>query len=338
MTNSYKNASTSVRALLEGIVDYAGLFPPAKLDMEPAVQNYMEYLASDYAWMLGKFVCSRVRIEEALTAFKAKSNSNIVEFSMIGVYREERTDFLEQLKADAIFAQSIEDRTDGMYRIPSYEIKLPDSVTKKLPSWAIYELISEASQTILEKAPNLTSIYFETDLKSDWKNAIANVLDGIFRYRQVNSVADNELQCGFKLRCGGARPEDHPAIDLVETAVRYTKNASIPMKFTAGLHHPIRHYDETMKVKKHGFLNVFLASILHNIYNLNEENLKNLIAEEVSDNFHFSDHGLRWMSYQALTHQVQNARKDVVISFGSCSFLEPTEDLVALGLLSDAVV
>jgi hypothetical protein len=42
-----------VRALLEGLIDYAGLFPPAKLDMRPAVENYAAYLAGPDAWALG---------------------------------------------------------------------------------------------------------------------------------------------------------------------------------------------------------------------------------------------------------------------------------------------
>ena len=33
--------SASLRALLEGILDYAGLFPPAQLPLEPAFRNYL---------------------------------------------------------------------------------------------------------------------------------------------------------------------------------------------------------------------------------------------------------------------------------------------------------
>ena len=31
-----------VREFMVGIIDYAGLFPPAKLQMEPAVRNYAQ--------------------------------------------------------------------------------------------------------------------------------------------------------------------------------------------------------------------------------------------------------------------------------------------------------
>ncbi|MCH7549578.1 MAG: hypothetical protein IH969_08620, partial [Candidatus Krumholzibacteriota bacterium] len=52
------------RSLLEGIVDYAGLFPPAGLDMAATVANYERYLRDDYAWMLGRLVVTVARLDE----------------------------------------------------------------------------------------------------------------------------------------------------------------------------------------------------------------------------------------------------------------------------------
>src|SRR5688500_1293567 len=46
----------SLRALLDGLIDYAGLFPPATLDMQAAVARYARYRAGERAWMLGRFV------------------------------------------------------------------------------------------------------------------------------------------------------------------------------------------------------------------------------------------------------------------------------------------
>ena len=55
----------SLHALLEGLVDYAGLFPPAALSMEQAVRNYARYRESEHAWMLGRFVVTLDRVAEA---------------------------------------------------------------------------------------------------------------------------------------------------------------------------------------------------------------------------------------------------------------------------------
>src|SRR4051812_30736915 len=54
----------ALHALLEGSVDYAGLFPPAGLAMRAAVSGYAEYLDSQDAWMLGRFVVPIARLEE----------------------------------------------------------------------------------------------------------------------------------------------------------------------------------------------------------------------------------------------------------------------------------
>ena len=52
------------RALLAGLVDYAGLFPPAALDMEAAVAEYARRRRAPEAWMLGRFVAPAARLVE----------------------------------------------------------------------------------------------------------------------------------------------------------------------------------------------------------------------------------------------------------------------------------
>ncbi len=55
---------SSATALLAGVVDYAGLFPPAALDMRHAVAEYAAALAGADAWMLGRFVVPAGRLAE----------------------------------------------------------------------------------------------------------------------------------------------------------------------------------------------------------------------------------------------------------------------------------
>jgi hypothetical protein len=50
--------TNSARALLQGIVDYAGMFPPATLPLEEAAAIYARYRAGADAWMVGTFVVS----------------------------------------------------------------------------------------------------------------------------------------------------------------------------------------------------------------------------------------------------------------------------------------
>src|SRR3982751_2790989 len=58
------NVMQSVRLLLAGAIDYAGLFPPAGLPMSEAVLNYATYRSSNYNWMLGRFIVIAPRLDE----------------------------------------------------------------------------------------------------------------------------------------------------------------------------------------------------------------------------------------------------------------------------------
>jgi hypothetical protein len=59
----------SAKTLLSGLIDYAGLFPPAGLSMDEAVRNYMRYREGEHAWMLGKFVVPAARAHEVPADF-----------------------------------------------------------------------------------------------------------------------------------------------------------------------------------------------------------------------------------------------------------------------------
>ena len=59
----------SLRALLEHLIDYAGLFPPAALSMQDAVRNYARYREGEYAWALGPFIVPKERAAEVPREF-----------------------------------------------------------------------------------------------------------------------------------------------------------------------------------------------------------------------------------------------------------------------------
>jgi hypothetical protein len=55
---------SAVETLLAGLFDYAGLYPPASLDMQTAVRNYLRHSQSAHREALGRFVVSADRIGE----------------------------------------------------------------------------------------------------------------------------------------------------------------------------------------------------------------------------------------------------------------------------------
>ena len=107
----------------------------------------------------------------------------------------------------------------------------------------------------------------------------------------------------------------------------------VQMKFTAGLHHPIRHWDPALETHVHGFLNIFAAGVLAHVRKLDETRVLEIIEDEDADHFAFDAEGFRWQDVRATTQEISWARQMAVTSFGSCSFDEPRGDLVRLGWL-----
>ncbi len=123
-----------------------------------------------------------------------------------------------------------------------------------------------------------------------------------------------------------------PFPEQVARAIAAARDAGVPMKATAGLHHPVRHYNGGVQTKMHGFLNVFGAGVLAVTHGLSVEQIQNILEDEDPASFIFDESGFAWKNIHASNEQIARARQNVV-SFGSCSFDEPREDLQALGFL-----
>jgi hypothetical protein len=54
----------ALKALVENLIDYAGMFPPAGLKLDAALENYGKYRKDDNSWMLRLFVVSAADLEQ----------------------------------------------------------------------------------------------------------------------------------------------------------------------------------------------------------------------------------------------------------------------------------
>ncbi|HIA52396.1 MAG TPA: hypothetical protein EYN91_09970, partial [Candidatus Melainabacteria bacterium] len=52
MNTAPAKIAPALRALLERLIDYAGIYPPAALSLETAVANYNSYQSGEFSWML----------------------------------------------------------------------------------------------------------------------------------------------------------------------------------------------------------------------------------------------------------------------------------------------
>ena len=53
----------SLRTFMEGLIDYAGLFPPAELPLNEAINEYILQLKSENSKILSRFIIHTSKLE-----------------------------------------------------------------------------------------------------------------------------------------------------------------------------------------------------------------------------------------------------------------------------------
>ncbi len=295
------------KALLRELIDYAGLFPPAAFAMAPAVANYDTYLRSEWNWMLGRFVIPVARLSEFEQAFA----------SLPAIENGTANWRLSVLPgpdpfADLASIQGFNARMAGANAgrnvvIDSAEIKVGD----------VAEIIRLA--TLL---PREIAVYFEVPLAMSRECIMA--------------ISD----CGrrAKIRTGGETADKFPAAHSVVEFIHLCSASHVPFKATAGLHHPLRsqhpftYRADSPSGMMHGFLNVFLAASFLRA-GMSIDVAVELLEEQSAEAIRLDSDAVSWRGYRISVEEIAVARRDFAVSFGSCSFTEPVDDLRSLRLL-----
>jgi hypothetical protein len=311
----------SLRALLDGVIDYAGLFPPARLPLEQAVRNYLHYRRDPESWMLARFVCPAARLAESGALLQdAGQGEASVPLAVLGRGGDTLREFTEGWPEDLKAILAFRHRFSGRAAVEVLELRWPcgGGIEDLLATvWEEHALLHQAAEPL--------AMFFEIPFTGEWPTRQAVLL-------AVNRGAPERDRIGVKFRCGGVQPEAFPTPGDVASVITSGRDAGVPLKFTAGLHHPFRRFDPGLHVRMHGFVNVFGAAVLAHARGLSEEQLRPILEDEDAGDFVFDDAGMRWKDYRASTEEIVAARRRVV-SFGSCSFEEPRDDLRALGWL-----
>jgi hypothetical protein len=135
---------------------------------------------------------------------------------------------------------------------------------------------------------------------------------------------------GLKLRTGGATADLYPAPSVVARALVIARDQGVALKFTAGLHHPIRHWNKSVGTRMYGFINILMAGLLAHHHGLSAERVEPILEDEEASNFSFTEQTADWRDLALPVEAIPRWRERVV-SFGSCSVDEPREDLEQLG-------
>lgn len=297
-------AGTVLRPLLGSIVDYAGLFPPARLDMKPALERYRSARAGDLQWMLGGFVLPSGRLEEFAAAAEeilpSAAERSPWPVSLIVDVAEEPTEVLGAFR----------ERWRGRAVVGSLEVR-PCEVEEIAPFAA--------------QCPRDVSTFFEI--------ALDERLDAA-----LEAVAMGGAQA--KVRTGGMQPAAFPSVPALSRFLSAAWRHGVPFKATAGLHHPLRGPQAVSGEEgapvcwMHGFLNVSLAAAFRAAGSVTDEELVEVLAESRPEAFELGKRGVLWRDRELSIEEIERSRRGFFSSFGSCSFDEPVDDLRALGWLT----
>jgi hypothetical protein len=306
----------SLRALLSGLIDYAGLFPPARLPLDRAIRNYAEYRKGNDAWMLGRFIVPAARLDD-LEPYHDElfADSPPFSFSVLGRGGNNLTEYLSLLRDDLRELANFRKRHGKRVVVEVFETRLPpDLADPRLPNSTFNLIKALPVFPFVDLLPFCEAPGPPEDL-----------------LKQLAQLEGEPI--GFKLRCGGLEASAFPTAQRIAVALRTCLEGSLLFKATAGLHHPLPRLDATVGARMHGFINVFLAGALAHASNLDEKHLCELLDDDNPKHFSFTDRGATWRKLRISTDEIAAARRDFVTSFGSCSFDEPREDLRALGWL-----
>ncbi len=297
----------SLRTLLTGLVDYAGLFPPAQLPMKHAVEEYASYLTDSDAWMLGRFVVPVARLAE----FEQHAEPLAPPAPSDGAWRLSALsgdDLIADVRAIGEFnaKHAAEGAPAAVIDTVEFKVTAPDQIDeawRDLPSW-------------------LTA-YAEFPLAADPAPYLAAL-------KTTGGRA--------KARTGGVVAVAFPPAAALARFIVACIRAEVPFKATAGLHHPLRgeyrltYERDSANTTMFGFLNVFLAGALARS-GAQEDTVAALLGERDGANFAFDENEVRWRGHVISLDSLAHTRTSGAIAFGSCSFREPVDDLRNLALL-----
>ncbi|MDX2064683.1 MAG: hypothetical protein SFX74_02965 [Fimbriimonadaceae bacterium] len=277
----------SLRQLLDGVIDYAGMFPPAALSRESAEREYHAIKASPESWLVRRFAVPATALAEL--------DPSVYPVTVIGraggAWDDDRVADAEDLNRYV--------SATGM-TVSAYECPLPRDDRSFRTTFAQMDGFSAAAEVFLEVHS-------------------ATALEEFF-----DALAEDDRYAA-KLRTGGASA---PSPEFLATFLMHAIDLEVPVKLTAGLHHPITHFRSTQL--EYGFVSVLGAVALALAEERGRPALTTALTETDASQWSFGENTFWCGSLGGSLEDIEDARA-LLGTFGSCSVAEPVADLTALG-------
>jgi hypothetical protein len=295
------SVSPVLHALLEGVVDYAGLFPPAGLPMQDAASEYAAQRRSGHSWMLGRFVAPVARLDELARAASAVRAADENAWPVSALVSADPA-------GDAEVIRNFNAGQRGRLVVQSVELR---AATPEAIDWALAQGDHDVER------------YVEIPVEEEPRPSL-------------RMIAKHGARA--KVRTGGVTPDAFPTPASLARFIVACAELGVPFKATAGLHHPLRAeqpltYDaDAPRATMFGFVGLFVAAALARA-GADEATVTQVLEERDASAFAFGDDALRWRDRTVSATHVAETRRGFALSFGSCSFREPVDDLQRLGVL-----
>jgi hypothetical protein len=291
---------TALSALLDGLVDYAGLFPPAALPMPEAVARHATYVRGTDRALLGRFVVPFARLEECAAAVDALPPT---------LAPADRAPWRLSVLAGVDDAPSL-----AAFNARERRRLVVDTVETRADA--------VAAMTAIAAVLGAYATYVEIPVREDPAPL-------------VEALGAHGLRA--KVRTGGVTADAFPSPPEVLRFLVSCVRGGVPFKATAGLHHPLRgeyaltYAADAPRGTMYGFLNIFLAAAFLEA-GLAPNQVAPLLEERDASAIVVRPESIGWRTHLLSGDAIARTRARLAGSFGSCSFEEPVQDLTSLRL------
>ncbi|MEO5798391.1 MAG: hypothetical protein ABIZ70_14135 [Gemmatimonadales bacterium] len=292
-----------MRTVFRGIVDYAGLFPPASLGMAESILHFEQYRRSPDRAMLGRFVVAASRLAEFGE-----------EFLRLGLVADPADPWRLAAVTGAILPTE-------MQRVHAFKAV-----------WDARGVIVDAIEHRVANVGQITVI--DEDVPATFVRFLEVPSEGPYG-PLVKAIG--AIGAFAKIRTGGTSPELFPAPEALTQFLIACTVHHVPFKATAGLHHPFRgsfpltYEPRSDRFVMYGFVNVLLATA-ELMRGGEGETAQQILEEEEPSAFASSTDAIAWRDTRYSTEELFQVRRELFLGFGSCSFREPVDELRALAV------
>jgi hypothetical protein len=292
----------AARAAFEGLIDYAGLYPPASLPLETVVRNFATYRSGAHGWMLGRLIVPVEKLAE-LEALARDAGAT-----------HDRGWPLSVLVGGAKASVANRDAIQSVAAAPESVVEI-QSVEAVATTALEVAVVADAYPAAIDRFVEIPSDPDPAEL--------------------IGAIGGHA--CAAKVRSGGVTDEAFPSPARLARFLTRAAAARVPMKATAGLHHAIRgnrrltYAADSASTTMHGFVNVVLAATLLTAGRIDEGLAEALLDDDRPEVFKFGGRAGSWLNVVVTYTEIAHARRVLLRSIGSCSFDEPVSELAALG-------